>query len=295
MKPRILIAAVLCLGDTVFGLTRREVFSNSAVYLSSTCRNSVGTGFLLFRPEDPSNQSVGKAFLVTNKHVIPAEGAECGLFMRVSQTGQGTATVKMVNIKVVGKDGKYLDTIRLAKNNDIAAIDVTSEVAASGMPLEFVPTGLLGTKDRLKGGNVALVGDEIYMIGFPAGLYDERNASPIWRIGIIATSPLAGYAFTPHHQKVYSLPSFIDGFLVDAPVYPGSSGSAVVAKPQPTSFDSPGSVTAGGPRSITFVLGLISNSIPIADFDGKFPARIGIGIVQSADAVNDTIESFFKN
>jgi hypothetical protein len=132
------------------------------------------------------------------------------------------------------------------------------------------------------------------MIGYPAGLYDERNASPIWRIGIIATSPLVGYAFTPLYQKAYKLPSFIDGFLVDAPVYPGSSGSAVVIKPQPMSFDSPGGVMAGGPRSITYVLGLISDSIPIADFDGTFPARIGIGIVQSADAVNDTIEAFFK-
>src|ERR1039457_2341925 len=100
------------------------------------------------------------------------------------------------------------------------------------MPLDFVPTGLLGTKERLKSGDVALVGDEIYMIGYPAGLYDERNASPIWRIGIIATSPLVGYAFTPLYQKAYKLPSFIDGFLVDAPVYPGSSGSAVVIKPQ---------------------------------------------------------------
>src|ERR1019366_9349707 len=84
----------------------------------------------------------------------------------------------------------------------------------------------------------------------------------------IATSPLVGYAFTPLYQKAYKLPSFIDGFLVDAPVYPGSSGSAVVIKPQPMSYDSPGGVMAGGPRSITYVLGLISDSIPIADFDG---------------------------
>ena len=181
MKLRMLIAAVLLLNSAAFGLTRREVFSNSAVYRSSTCRDSFGTGFLLFRAADPSNERVGKAFLVTNKHVIPAEGAECGLSMRVSQADKGAVTVKTVNIKVVGKDGKYLDTVRLAKDNDIAAINVTPEVASSGMPLDFVPTGLLGTKERLKSGDVALVGDEIYMIGYPAGLYDERNASPIWR------------------------------------------------------------------------------------------------------------------
>jgi hypothetical protein len=105
--------------------------------------------------------------------------------------------------------------------------------------------------------------------------------------------PLLGYVFPDEVQKAFTLPSFIDGFLVDAHVYPGSSGSAVVIKPQPMSFDSPGGMMLGGPGSITYVLGLVSNSIFYPDFGGKFPARIGIGVVESADAVNETIEAFF--
>jgi S1-C subfamily serine protease len=294
MKYLTLMTATLALAGSTYGLTRREVFSNSAVHLSQTCADVSGSGFVFFRPADPSNEKVGKAFLATNKHVIPPEGAECGLEMRVAVTDNGAPSVKAVTIPVVGKDGKYLDTVRLHRENDIAAINVTPQVVASGMALDFVPVGLLGTKARLKGADVALAGDEIYMIGYPAGIYDKRNALPVWRVGIIATSPLLGYSLPDLMQKTFKLPAFIDGFLIDAHVYPGSSGSAVVVKPGAISFDAPSGLIAGGPRSITYVLGLISDSIPMGDFGGKVPTRIGIGIVQSADAISETIEAFFK-
>ena len=289
-----LIAAALALAGSSYSLTQRDVFSNSAVHLSRTCADRSGSGFIFFRPAGTSNEKVGKVFLATNKHVIPPEGVECSLEMRVATTANGAPSIKTVIIPVVGKDGKYLDTVRLHKENDIAAINVTPQVAASGMALDFVAVGLLGTKARLKGTDVALIGDEIYMIGYPAGLYDKRNAFPIWRVGIIATSPLLGYSLPDIIQQSLKLPAFIDGFLIDAHVYPGSSGSAVVVKPGAISFDAPNIVTSGGPRSITYVLGLVSDSIPIGDFEGKVPARIGIGIVQSADAISETIEAFFK-
>jgi hypothetical protein len=131
-------------------------------------------------------------------------------------------------------------------------------------------------------------------LGYPAGLFDTRNANPIWRIGIVATSPLLGYAFPELLQKNFRLPAYVDGFLIDAQVYPGSSGSMVVNKPQTTSFDSPGSVMAGGPRAIPYILGIASDSIPIIDGSLKLITRMGLGAVQSADSVNETIEAFFK-
>jgi S1-C subfamily serine protease len=295
MQLRALIAAALCLNGIVYGLTRREVFSNSAVHLSITCGNSTGSGFLLFRPADPSNSNSGNVFLVTNKHVLPAEGRQCDVMMRVSIRDKDTVTAKTVTVPVVSDNGKYRNSVRVHNNSDIAAINVTRVVAESGMPLEFVPTGLLGTKERLKKGNVALVGDEIYVLGYPAGLYDKRNAFPIWRVGIISTSPLLGYTFPDAIQKLFKLPSFIDGFLIDAHIFPGSSGSAVVVKPQPISFDSPSGVIAGGARSITYVLGIVSRSIPYGDFGGTVPTRIGIGVAESADAINDAIEDFFRS
>lgn len=294
MKFLTLITLALALVDSSYGLTRREVFSNSAVHLSHTCGDGGGSGFMFFRPPDPSTAKVGVVFLTTNKHVIPPVGAECGLEMRVAVADNSAPSIKTVMIPAVGADGNYLDNVRLHKESDIAVVNVTPQIAASGMALNFVPVGLLGTKARLKGADVALAGDEIYMTGYPAGIHDKRDALPIWRIGIIATSPLLGYSFPDKMQQAFKLPAFIDGFLIDAHVYPGSSGSAVVVKPGAISFDSPNAVSAGGPRSITYVLGLISGSIPMGDFGGKVPTRIGIGIVQSADAINETIEAFFK-
>ncbi|MDP2602030.1 MAG: serine protease [Deltaproteobacteria bacterium] len=294
-----MITIVLGLLATANAATRREVFSNSAVHLSFICGKlrSSGSGFIFFRPADPAKANEpnvsGQVFLVTNKHVLPPEGTECKIAMRVTTTLGGSPSTKTIDMPIVGADGKYLNTVRLHPDNDVAAVSITRDIYENKIKPEFVFTNLLGTKDKLKN-DAGLVGDEIYILGYPGGLFDERNAYPIWRIGIIATSPLLGYAFPDALQKTWKLPSYVDGFLIDAHVYPGSSGSVVVVKPQAISFDSPSGILAGGPRSITYVLGIVSSSIPVVDDKLRLVTRMGLGIVQSADAVNATIEAFFK-
>jgi S1-C subfamily serine protease len=298
VKLYVPLVALLCVAvGTAQGPTRREIFGNSAVHLSATCIDSTGSGFIFFRPEDPSNQSKPpfSVFLVTNRHVLPPEGRECKLAMRASIAVDGAPALKVIDIPVVGTDGKYLDSVKRHQENDIAAIRITAEMVEHRIGQLFVPTALLGTKERLRKRNAALVGDEIYALGYPAGLFDKRNAFPIWRIGIIATSPLLGYAFPDDLQKTFKLPSLLDGFLIDAQIYPGSSGSAVVVKPSTTSFDNPSHIVAGGARTIPYVLGLVSGSIPILDFGPRrVLSRMGLGVVESADAINDTIEAFYK-
>jgi hypothetical protein len=292
------LAGVLCFCGLASAATPREIFSNSAVYLSFTigANSSSGSGFILFRPTDPSKANEptvsGQAFLITNKHVLPPEGKECKLSMRVTTGTQAAPSSKTIEIPVVGADGKYLDTVHLHANNDVAAVAVTREVVEGKMKMEFVFTTLLGTAERL-GKEVALVGDEIYILGYPAGIFDTRNANPIWRVGIVSTSPLLGYSFPESLQTTWHLPAHVDGFLIDAQVYPGSSGSMVVNKPTSASFDSPGTVTAGGPRSMPYVLGILSDSIPVVDANLRLVTRMGLGIVQSADAINEAIEFFF--
>ena len=57
--------------------------------------------------------------------------------------------------------------------------------------------------------------DEVIMIGYPGGLRDEANNQPIFRKGVLATSPSKN--FQGHRV-----------FLIDMPVYWGSSGSPVL-------------------------------------------------------------------
>jgi hypothetical protein len=299
MKLLYVIAVVLLLLRTADAATNRERFSNSAVHLAFTCGklSSSFSGFIFFRPADLSKANEpnikGQVVLVTNKHVLPPEGAECNIAMRVTTTSGGTPSTKTIDLPIVGPDGKYLNTVRMHDTNDVAAVSVTRAIVENNILPEFVSTTLIGTKDKLKNAGV-LVGDEVYILGYPAGLFDKRNAYPIWRIGIIATNPLLGYAFPDALQKIWKLPAYVDGFLIDAQIYPGSSGSIVVVKPRIISFDSPSGIALGGLSSFIYVLGIVSDSIPIIDNNLKVVTRMGLGVVQSADALNATIEAFFK-
>jgi len=57
--------------------------------------------------------------------------------------------------------------------------------------------------------------EEIYMIGYPIGLWDFKNNLPIIRKGITATHPFINFQNAPI-------------FLIDAACFPGSSGSPVL-------------------------------------------------------------------
>jgi hypothetical protein len=232
----------------------------------------------------------GRLYLVTNNHVLPSEGQECRISMRIAlASGQGSA-LSTVAIPIVGINGKYLSTIGRSKEADVAALNVTPDIAMAHMDLskKFIFTTQLGTKERLKD-DAGLVGDDVYILGYPAGIFDEENVEPIWRIGTIATDPRRGFSFNELLRKQWKLPEHLNGFLIDSQIYPGSSGSAVVLKPSATSFGA-GGVAVGGNRYVPYVLGIVSGSIPIVDFDGRVLSRVGLGIVQSADAINDAIE-----
>ena len=62
------------------------------------------------------------------------------------------------------------------------------------------------------------VADDVIIIGYPKGFYDEKNVFPIVKSGIIATR----WGMNCNDKPV---------FLIDAKLFPGSSGSIVVTKP----------------------------------------------------------------
>jgi hypothetical protein len=68
----------------------------------------------------------------------------------------------------------------------------------------------------------------------------------------------------------------------------------VVSRPTSTSIDNPNMIVGGGPRSIPYVLGIVSGSIPITDTALHVLSRMGLGRVESADIIRDTIELFYN-
>lgn len=63
------------------------------------------------------------------------------------------------------------------------------------------------------------VGDEILVAGYPRGFYDVENKFPIVKAGIVSSK----WGCNFNGQPV---------FLIDAKLFPGSSGSVVLTKPQ---------------------------------------------------------------
>jgi hypothetical protein len=136
--------------------------------------------------------------------------------------------------------------------------------------------------------------EEIMFIGYPDGLYDEANLTPIIRRGSTATPLQLDYGNLP-------------AFLIDASSFPGSSGSPVFIANFATYMNRrTGEVFAGGSR--TMFLGILSGgffmeesgqierrSIPTAkeELVIKTEQMIDLGFVFKASTIIETIEDLF--
>ncbi|MCK9225892.1 MAG: serine protease, partial [Candidatus Muirbacterium halophilum] len=79
--------------------------------------------------------------------------------------------------------------------------------------------------------------EDIIMVGYPNGIWDEKNNMPIVRRGITATSPKYDYRGNPI-------------FLIDCAVFPGSSGSPVMIYNQGAYKDQRGNINMSNDRLI---------------------------------------------
>ena len=123
-------------------------------------------------------------------------------------------------------------------------------------------------------------------VGFPNGMFDEKHYLPIFRRGYVATSPDLDFNGAPL-------------FLIDASVFPGSSGSPVFTV---------GDSLIGGTPALKF-LGIIAavytqptdgritwrtaptNQVPVPELD----QMIDLGVVYKARCVRETISDFYAH
>lgn len=166
---------------------------------------SIGTGFLLQRPV---GENQVKLYLVSNKHVFAS-----------------TESIALTFTKL--KDGKpdIGNSVRLPisgiKNNivqhpnpnvDIAVLECTGLFVLLPDQLYFkaVSYNMLATFQEKE----LSVAENVYFVGYPDNRYDIKNNLPLVRTGIIASYPQYDYNGDPV-------------FIIDAQVFPGSSGSPV--------------------------------------------------------------------
>jgi hypothetical protein len=217
-------------------------------------RQSTGTGFFFsFKIDDKTQVPL----IVTNKHVI--SNSKVGTFVLTKSNEQGAPLLGQTE-RVVLDNFESLWIKHPEESVDLAAFPIAPlyhQAEANGVKFFAPPIGedLLPTPEKL----ADLSGlENIIMIGYPNGIWDETNNMPIVRRGITATNPKKNYNGLPI-------------FVIDCACFPGSSGSPVLIFDQGGYLDAKGNLNLGGGRLI--LLGVL--------FAG--PQHVAEGEIQTID------------
>lgn len=245
-----------------------------------------------------SDQEVGKAtgfffrdkgecYLVTNRHVLTnpdfsSQPDRIGIKLHRSEN---VFVSEDFEIPLTMPDGNHawLEHPRLGANVDIVAIRINPASAPNTM-LPFVDSAAIAPA------NIAIgPGDDVVVIGYPLGFFDEINNLPIARMGSVASAYGVKFRGEPH-------------FLIDARLHSGSSGSPVFSKPsnsinyavaQSPNIGDP--VFEFGPLRSSF-LGVFSATYHVASKDDDVDRApnvdepLGLGLVWYASLLQEIVE-----
>jgi len=213
-------------------MTPAETLMHTTVRLECALnddRVSTGTGFFFsFKIDDKTHVPV----IVTNKHVI--NNSKVGTFVLTKSDDQGQPILGSTE-RVVLDNFESLWVKHPEENVDLAVFPIAPlyhQAEAKGIKFFAPPIGedLLPSTEKL----ADLSGLEtITMIGYPNGIWDEKNNMPIVRRGITATNPKHDYNGLPI-------------FVIDCACFPGSSGSPVLIFDQGGYLDAKGLNLGGG-------------------------------------------------
>jgi len=246
---------------------------------------STGTGFFF--------QYNNHLFLITNKHVIKDVTAGTFSVLQATSTLDEKEPILGSSVPISFSETNFSG--HPDPEIDITVADVTSTVISlmnSGSPLYYknVDERLIPKKEDYE----KFIGpmEEIVFIGYPSGIYDSKNNLPVIRRGITA-SPCY-YDF--EGKKT---------FLIDASVFPGSSGSPVFIYYAGTYPDKAGKAYLG---NRLYFLGIIARvyqrqekgvikviDIPTTQALGvEVEQMIDLGIVFKASSIIETIDNYLK-
>ena len=192
-------------------------------------RASQGTGFF-YNSLGPKTgdgaqwRTVEEIWVATNRHVLLPHvgGTEVApdkvvLYLRRVDT---RGTLAWSELVLAGDELKHRARFHPSKTVDVALVDIKDHfTAAIKAGHELAAPYFLGAEQQAGQNNItAEVGDDVLVAGYPRGFYDDVNLFPIVKSGVIASRWGAHFRGEPC-------------FLIDAKLFPGSSGSVVVSKP----------------------------------------------------------------
>lgn len=222
---------------------------------------SSGTGFFMSFKENRQD-GLHIPVVITNKHVI--EGAKKGTLIFTQANTQGEPVDSR-------QFSFYVDNFESFWRKhpdpevDLCAMPLApfqNAATQSGVKLFYVPLpmSLIPTQSQLD--ELSAV-EDVIMVGYPNGIWDEANNKPIFRKGITATHPCKDYAGRTR-------------IVIDMACFPGSSGSPVFILNEGGYRDKHGKLYIG--RSRLLLLGVLH-----AGYQYTATGKIGIASIPTKE------------
>lgn len=232
-------------------ISTQLLFTTVPIYtLMSDGRQSSGTGFI-FSVLEENNKSI--PLLITNYHVLNT--AIAGFFeMHISKKNKPSEQSIRVQFDKDIINGNKLGELDLIA---VPLAETLNDFRQKGIEIFYrtVNQNMIPTVEQL---NEFAAIEDITFIGYPSGLYDNINKLPIMRQGITAT-------------PIWNNFKGEEIFLIDAGVFPGSSGSPVFIYNQ-SSYPTKDGIVIG--NRLLFV-GIISETMIRDEKDNKSYLDLG--------------------
>lgn len=239
---------------------------------------SIGTGFLLTHQV---GEDAYKVYLISNKHVL-AGAASIAITFTKSKDGEadvGNAVrlpITNVAANVIGHPDPDVDIAILTCTN-------LFNLLPNQLYFKAASYDMLATFDEPE----LSVAENVYFVGYPDNRYDIANNLPLIRTGLIASHPKYDFNGKPV-------------FIIDAQVFPGSSGSPVYIDLTYENMKN-GQIVVGK-RNIK-LLGIVSatmvrnNQLKAIQTATNFVTQevLGLGIVFKATAIKELIDNMPKD
>lgn len=259
-----------------------------ATSLSGTIK--VGTGFIF--SDDKKNN-----FIVTNKHIVK-DSVKSNMSFHENNNNKPILE-KHISLEVTNSDAQWFG--HPSEKIDVAILPLKLVRKNSTTFCAVIPSKFIPSQEQI---NELFPIEDIIFIGYPNDIYDKKHLLPIVRKGITSTPILIDFDGNPI-------------FLIDASVFPGSSGSPVFILNTEgyTTKESGKIVTHMGRRRLLF-LGILSSAfqredsaqveitdsnIMATEFDDRLEGEVKIkqmvdlGVVYKSVTIKETIEGFLKS
>lgn len=199
--------------QTASRATPSSLLVYSTVRIECADATGVGTGTGFFFSFCRTNGKHVPA-IVTNKHVV-RHAVRGSFYIHLRDDNGEPLLASSARFEIESFESRW--TMHPDPAIDLCAMPVGAlyeKAERSGRPIYFMPLEMALVPSGEEFLNYCPL-EEIVMVGYPNGIWDDRNNMPVLRRGITATHPGLDYEGRKE-------------FLIDAACFPGSSGSPVV-------------------------------------------------------------------